>query len=327
MYIYLETKSTDPCYNLAFEEYCLKNLPQYPKIMLLWQNENAVIIGRYQNALNEINQTAARRENVVVVRRSTGGGSVYHDLGNLNYSFITPAAKLSSVNLEEVAAPLLSALRKLGIEAEVQGRNDIVVNGLKISGTAQCLYKDRLLHHGTLLYDTDLTVLQKVLAVDSSKLASKGVKSVLSRVANIKEITQSEKNISDFWLNLLDALPGKKRITLTDEQLLEITKLAQEKYASSEWNIGKTPAYTISNSKRFPGGKLEIGLDVRKGIIADIRINGDFLGLISAKGIEHALTGLNYSREIISRAIAELPLSLHLGNINSEEFLSCLFPD
>lgn len=327
MYKYLETESTNPFYNLAFEEYCLKNLRQHPRIMLLWQNENSVIIGRYQNAQSEINQTAVKRENVTVVRRSTGGGAVYHDLGNLNYSFITPAEKLSFVKLEIIAAPLLSALHKLGIEAEVQGRNDIVINGLKISGTAQCLHKDRLLHHGTLLYDTDLSMLQKVLSVDTTKLSSKGVKSVLSRVTNIKEITKSNKTTLDFWQDLLGALPDREKITLTDEQLSEITKLADEKYASQEWTMGKSPAYTIKNSKRFSGGKLEITLAVRKGLINNLRISGDFLGLLPAEGLESALTDLAYDKEIIARAIERLPLSLHLGNISEEEFLSCLFPD
>lgn len=327
MYKYLETKSTDPFYNLAFEEYCLKNLTQHPRIMLLWQNENSVIIGRYQNAQSEINQTVVKKENVTVVRRSTGGGAVYHDLGNLNYSFITPAEKLSSVKLEIIAAPLLSALHKLGIEAEVQGRNDIVVKDLKISGTAQRLHKDRLLHHGTLLYDTDLSMLQKVLSVDTTKLSSKGVKSVLSRVTNIKEITKSNKTTLDFWQDLLGALPDREKITLTDEQLSEITKLADEKYASQEWTMGKSPAYTIRNSKRFPGGKLEITLAVRKGLINNLRISGDFLGLLPAEGLESALTDLAYDKEIIARAIERLPLSLHLGNISEEEFLSCLFPD
>lgn len=327
MYKYLETESTNPFYNLAFEEYCLKNLRQHPRIMLLWQNENSVIIGRYQNAQSEINQTAVKRENVTVVRRSTGGGAVYHDLGNLNYSFITPAEKLSSVKLEIIAEPLLSALHKLGIEAEVQGRNDIVINGLKISGTAQCLHKDRLLHHGTLLYDTDLSMLQKVLSVDTTKLSSKGVKSVLSRVTNIKEITKSNKTTLDFWQDLLGALPDREKITLTDEQLSEITKLADEKYASQEWTMGKSPAYTIKNSKRFSGGKLEITLAVRKGLINNLRISGDFLGLLPAEGLEGALTDLVYDRDIVARAIERLPLSLHLGSISEEEFLSCLFPD
>ncbi len=327
MYKYLETASFDPCYNLAFEEYCLTSLTQYPRIMLLWQNENAVIIGRYQNALSEINQSAAMRYGVTVVRRSTGGGAVYHDLGNLNYSFITPAEKLSAINLKVAAAPLLSALHELGINAEVQGRNDIVVDGLKISGTAQRLYKDRLLHHGTLLYDTDLSVLQKVLSVDSTKLTSKGIKSVRSRVANIKQITRSNKTTRDFWQDLLGALPDTEKITLTAEQLSEVRRLAQEKYASREWNIGKTPAYKINSSKRFPGGKLEAGLDVRNGIITGIRISGDFLGLISAEGIENALTNLTYDKTIVAQALENLPLQLHLGSISAEEFLSCLFPD
>ena len=172
MYCYLETESHDPAYNLAFEEYCLQELTQYNKILLLWQNAKAVIIGRYQNWQNEVDEEAVRRLGVKVIRRSTGGGAVYHDLGNLNYSFITPAPDLATLNLATVAAPLLSALQKMGIQATAQGRNDIVLDGRKISGTAQSLRRNRLLHHGTLLFDSDLTMLDTVLRADPTKLIS-----------------------------------------------------------------------------------------------------------------------------------------------------------
>jgi lipoate-protein ligase A len=185
--IYSETNSLDPTWNLAFEEYCLLELTQFERIMLLWQNDNAIIVGRFQNAENEINIDAVKNIGAKVVKRTTGGGTVYHDLGNLNYSFIYPVNGLGNLDLTAVSVPMVHALNRIGVPAEIQGRNDIVIDGKKISGTAQRYHKGRFLHHGTLLFDSNLDVLQNVLNVDATKIASKGIASVRSRVTNIKE--------------------------------------------------------------------------------------------------------------------------------------------
>jgi len=325
MYAYLETSSHDPAFNLAFEEYCLLNLTEYPRIILLWQNKNAIIIGRYQNAINEVDQRAVKSQGAKVIRRSTGGGAVYHDLGNLNYSFITPAHGLTSVDLATVAQPLITALNKMGIGAEVSGRNDIVLNGYKISGTAQCLRKDRLLHHGTLLYSTDFSIMSKLLTVDTTKLMSKGVKSISSRVGNIKDLMYWDKSILDFWQELRAAFPQLHQISLSEKQISEVKTLAQSKYSSWEWNYGKAPGYSIFNSKRFSGGKVEVNLEVKKGIISNISISGDFLGLVPLLDLEQALIGLRYERDTVALTLAAMPLSLYLGSISTDEFLSCLF--
>ncbi len=325
MYCYLETESHDPAYNLVFEEYCLQKLTQYNKILLLWQNANAVIIGRYQNWQNEVDEEAVRRLGVKVIRRSTGGGAVYHDLGNLNYSFITPAPDLATLNLATVAAPLLSALQKMGIQATAQGRNDIVLDGRKISGTAQSLRRNRLLHHGTLLFDSDLTMLDTVLRTDPTKLISKGVKSVRSRVVNIKEHLGWEISLSEFWQQLLSALPSMTKVILNQSQLAEIRQLAAAKYASPDWNQGQEPPGTLSCSKRFPGGKVEVNLSIAKGRIQNLKISGDFLGLVPISVLEQALIGLPYEKDSAAAILATLPLNLYLGDISAAEFISCLF--
>lgn len=222
--IYMETGSVDPTWNLAFEEYCFTQMTEYPRIMLLWQNDNAVIVGRYQNAEREVNAQAAKNLGVKVVRRSTGGGAVYHDMGNLNYSFIMPVDDPESIDFTESAKPMVDALRSIGIQAESRGRNDIELDGRKISGTAQSYVKGRLLHHGTLLYDSNMAVLRDVLNVDASKIASKGIASVKSRVVNIKEAMGWDTDMPAFWRDLLAAFPGMERRELDGAGLEEVRR-------------------------------------------------------------------------------------------------------
>ncbi|WP_119066334.1 lipoate--protein ligase [Aggregatilinea lenta] len=328
--IYMETKSLDPTWNLAFEEYCLTELTQYPEIMLLWQNENAIIVGRYQNAEKEVNVEAAQALGTRVVRRSTGGGTVYHDLGNLNYSFILSVDDPKSADLSVVAKPVVNALRRLGVPAEIQGRNDIVVDGKKISGTAQRFTRGRLLHHGTLLFDSDLSVLQSVLNVDATKIASKGIASVKSRVTNIKPYLppDSSADIYAFWQALLAAFAEEQEIvrhTLSEQDLEQIKHLQQTKYRTWDWSTASAPAFEYVNSKRFPGGKLDICLDVKGGTIAECVISGDFMGLVSLDGLVSNLIGVKYHPADVLAALKLLDLSLFLGSITADDVVQAMF--
>ena len=268
--IYIETHSTDPTWNLAFEEYCLRELVQFERILLLWQNDNAIIIGRYQNAESEINLEAARSLDTKIVRRPSGGGAVYHDLGNLNYTFIYPIDGLNRLDISVYAGPMVKALNQIGVPAEIKGRNDLLLEGKKISGTAQRIQKGRLMHHGTLLYDSDLDSLESVLQVDKAKVASKGIASIRSRVTNIKDYLPEGrfKDVKAFWQALLDAFDEEEPLTrfeLTPEMLVEVEKLQKEKYQSWDWNFGKAPAFEYKNSQRYPFGKLEIQANIKKG--------------------------------------------------------------
>lgn len=328
--IYIETHSLDPTWNLAFEEYCLKELVQFERIMLLWQNDNAIIIGRYQNAENEVNLAAARELGTRIVRRPSGGGTVYHDLGNLNYTFIYPIEGLNRLDFSFYAAPMVKALNKIGVPAEIRGRNDLLLDGKKISGTAQRIYKGRLMHHGTLLYDSDLDALERVLHVDSEKVASKGVASIRSRVTNIKHhLPEGQFNdVREFWQALLAAFSEEDPLTpfnLTPEMLAGVETLQKEKYQTWEWNFGRAPAFEYQNSRRFPNGKLEIQVNVKKGLIQACKISGDFMGLKDLEPLESALEDIKYNPADVRAALDRIDLPFYLGGIGAEEFVQCMF--
>lgn len=252
---YLETGSQDPAYNLAFEETVLRGRQQ-EDYLLLWQNDNTIVIGQNQNAEAEINRAFVEAHGIHVVRRTTGGGAVYHDLGNLNYSFITDAGDAERLTMERFTRPVVEALRGLGLRAEASGRNDILVEGRKVSGTAQRLMGKRILHHGTLLFDSNPEMVAGALNVDPAKFQSKSSKSVRSRVGNIRAFLKEDMDLPAFWSYLKEALAGDGLMpdSLTREELAAVEKLRQEKYATWEWTFGRSPKYSMTNRRRWDGG-------------------------------------------------------------------------
>lgn len=318
--LYLETHSTDPAYNLAFEEYVLTNY-RHGNILILWQNDNAVIIGRNQNTAEEINQNFVDQHGIHVIRRNTGGGAVYHDMGNLNYSFIADADSIDKDAIRYFLEPVVEALRDLGLDAQCSGRNDILVSGKKVSGTAQQLSKGRLLHHGTLLFDSNPDMISGALNPDPTKFQSKSVKSVRSRVGNIREHLGADMDIHSFWLHLKTRLLGSDfmEITLSETDLAAINELKATKYDTWEWNYGKSPKFQMRCKKRFLGGLLDIHLSVAGGCISAIQIFGDFLALSPIIDVESALLGCPYHRDGLLTALQDLDLSLYLGGITAEE--------
>ena len=320
---YLETESTDPAYNLAFEEYVQTNRRE-GNYLILWQNRNAVIIGRNQNAEAEINREFVDSHGICVVRRNTGGGAVYHDLGNLNYSFLTDAAAPEDRSATTFTAPVVEALKNLGLEAAASGRNDILVSGHKVSGTAQYLMKGRLLHHGTLLFDSDLSAVSGALNPDPTKFQSKGIKSVRSRVGNIRQFLPKDLTLSEFWAYLKTSLADTLiPSSLTAEELAAVEALKQEKYDTWQWNYGKSPQYRQVSRKRLPGGLLELHMTVDRGIIQALQICGDFLALTPVEPLEQALIGCPCRADAISAVLGQQDLSC-LGAIAPEEFISVL---
>ena len=324
--IYLETGSQDPAYNLAFEEYVLAHRTE-GDYLSLWQNDNTVVIGRNQNAEEEIDRAFVEAHGVRVVRRTTGGGAVYHDLGNLNYSFITGAGEAENLAMERFTRPVAGALRGLGLQAEASGRNDILVEGKKVSGTAQRLLNGRLLHHGTLLFDTDPDMVAGALRADPEKFRSKSAKSVRSRVGNIRAFLRQDMDLPAFWAYLKTALAGEGFVTgaLTPEELEAVEALKRSRYDAWEWNFGRSPAYDMVNKRRWDGGSLEVRASVKEGRITGIAFRGDFLSRCSLDPLEKALEGVRFRREDAAGVLGRYPLRDCFGEITGEEILNTMF--
>ncbi len=324
---YIETKSNSPYYNLAFEEYVLTHCTE-GDILMLWQNDNTIVVGQNQNTEVEIDRKYVEEKGIHVVRRNTGGGAVYHDMGNLNYSFITDAGDIEKMSLEHFMKPVVKALQALGLDAEITGRNDILVNGKKVSGTAQRLCKNRILHHGTLLFDSDLTVVAQALRAAPEKFWSKSAKSVQSRVGNIRECLQEDMTMEMFWNYLKTALSetGIMEISLGEAALAEVAELKEKKYDTWEWNFGKTSEFSRRNRKYFQDkGGMEVLLHAEKGRITDIRFMGDFLSRRDTRDIHDAVIGQRYEKNEVASVLQRFPLGDYFGGITTEEILDVMF--
>ena len=324
--IYLETGSTNPFYNLAFEETVLsKRLEK--DYLILWQNDNTVVVGQNQNTSAEIHQEFIARHGIQVVRRSTGGGAVYHDLGNLNYSFITDIDHAETLVKERFTLPIVNALQSLGLDAQASGRNDILVSGHKVSGTAQRILGKRILHHGTLLFDSNLDMVQGALRPEPLKLASKGIQSVRSRVGNIRTFLSTDMDLPAFWAYLRKALASSQAMTdtLSAAEFSAVKALQEKKYSTWEWNYGKSPQYAFTSKEKWPGGILEIRLTVESGCIADIAIYGDFLSTTPLDHVKKLLKGCRMERSAVTAALQKIYTPYYFGEITRDEVVETMF--
>ncbi len=305
-YRFINNTSTDPNYNLALEEWLMKNCDD--DVFILWQNSPTVVIGRYQNAYAEVNIPFAEKNGISVVRRISGGGAVYHDLGNLNFTFIIKDEG-DGIDFVRFLTPIKEALASLGIETEISGRNDLLMNGKKISGSAQCRKFGKVLHHGTLLIDVDADMLSNVLNVSAEKLSSKGISSVRSRITNIKDV-YPEIEINAIKEALTERLCGV-RLELTESEIAEVMVLADEKYSSWEYVFGNSKALSKTVTKRFDGGSIEISFDAENGIIKDINIRGDFFADGEISMLEESLIGCRLFLGDLISALEKADCSIH----------------
>lgn len=313
--------SADPYFNLAAEQYLLDS--GLNDLLILWRNSPAVIIGRNQNAYSEINEAYVREKHIAVVRRLTGGGAVFHDLGNINYTFITPAADGGALDFRRFCSPVVDALRNLGADAEMSGRNDILIEGRKISGSAQCVRNGKTMHHGTLLYSADLSYIAGSLNVHPDKLGSKGIKSVSSRVANITDFIVDKMNAPQFMDYLETRFEGE-RTEFTPEMTAQIQKLADTVYSTWEWNYGQSKAYDKNMRRYFSFGLVEISLSLDGGIIRDIKITGDFFGRCGIDLLEKTLRGTRCDYKNLSEKLCSVNINDYIMGADPENIASLI---
>jgi lipoate---protein ligase len=327
--LFIDNKGiTDPRINLAIEEYALKNLDINETYLLFYINEPSIIIGKNQNSIEEINTDYVENGGIHVVRRLSGGGAVYHDLGNLNFSFITKDDGESFHNFRKFTEPVVEALKKLGVNAELSGRNDLLAEGRKISGNAQFSTKGRMFSHGTLLFNSEMDHIVSALKVKKDKIESKGIKSVRSRVANISEFVSEKISIEEFRSLLLNFIFEGNEITeyiLTEEDWEKIHQLSKERYQNWDWNYGKSPKFNLQHSHRFPVGQIDVRLEVNKGIIENCKIYGDFFGVGDVSEIEDKLLGLRYEKNKLEEALRDVDISYYFGNVSKEEFINLIY--
>ena len=325
--LYINNNSTNPYFNLAAEEYLLKE--KNDECFMLWRNEPCIVIGKNQNTISEINIDYVKENDITVVRRLSGGGAVFHDLGNLNFTFIVNDKENSFTNFKKFTQPIIEVLKSLNVYAEFSGRNDLTIEGKKFSGNAQYNYKNRVLHHGTLLFSSDMTNLSTALKVKPIKFEGKGVKSVGSRVTNISQHLTEPLGIIEFKDLIMNYImysnKGQSFYEFSENDLEIINKMKNDKYSTWDWNFGSSPKYSFTNHKKYLGGNVEFNLNVEKGIIKEIKLFGDFFGKCDVLEIEKSLTGIKHSEEAIRQVLGRFDINNYFSNISIDDLIAGMF--
>ncbi|MDR4887146.1 lipoate--protein ligase [Fredinandcohnia sp. QZ13] len=328
--LFIDNKGiNDPQINLAIEEYALKNLDINETYLLFYINAPSIIIGKNQNTIEEINTQYVEENGIKVVRRLSGGGAVYHDLGNLNFSFITKDDGESFHNYKKFTEPVIEALHKLGVNAQLSGRNDIEVEGRKISGNAQFSTRGRMFSHGTLMFDSEIDHVVSALKVKKDKIESKGIKSVRSRVANISEFLTEKITIEEFRQMLLQYIFNTEgeipEYKLTEKDWEKIHEISKERYQNWDWNYGKSPKFNYQHTHRFPVGSIDVRLEVQKGTIENCKIYGDFFGVGDVEEIEKRLIGTKYEKAELEKALEGIDIQHYFGKITKDDFINLIY--
>jgi len=324
--------TTDARLNLALEEHVLRNKVTEDDLLLFYVNAPAIIIGRNQNTIEEINSDLVDARGVRVVRRVSGGGAVYHDLGNLNFSFMTRDVNTRFNRYDLFNKPVVEVLRELGVPAEIGGRNDILANGRKISGNAQFATAGRMFSHGTLLLDSNLDDVTATLKPKPGKVESKGVKSIRSRVANISEFLSEPIFVDELRDRILERIFGARDRALIPSLVINAAdwqaarELVERRYGNWNWNYGENPPSNVQRAQRFPAGEIDVRLDVHGGRITGARFFGDFMGRSEVVELESRLQGLVYDRAALAEALADIDMRQYFGEIDHADVLGLLAP-
>ena len=316
----IQRSETDPYYNLAAEEYLLKTATV--NTFMTWRNEPSVIIGKHQNTSREINHTFVDSLHLPVIRRITGGGTVYHDLGNINYSFIYTDRKENLVDFRFFTKPVILFLKELGLDASFEGKNNITIEGLKVSGNSAHIHRNKVLHHGTLLFNTDLDKLEKAIAGREEHYNDKSVRSVRAAVTNIsgllKDETTLEGFIHMFRQFIINYFPGAYRDELTSHEKESILRLAEEKYKTNVWNFGYSPEYRYDDDFETPEGKFSVSLIVKDGLIRKAEIIGPEKHIEISRRLSEILNDTFHEKKSISERLKKVTFA----SINEEQLMN-----
>lgn len=333
--IFVPHDMTDPRINLALEAFLLQEMKTDEPILYFFINEPSIIVGRNQNTIEEINQEYVDEKGIHVIRRLSGGGAVYHDFGNLNFSFVMPDDGNSFRDFAKVTKPIVEALHELGVTgAELKGRNDLVVGDKKFSGNAMYATNGRMFAHGTIMFDSEIDEVVNALKVRADKIASKGIKSIRSRVTNIKPLLgegHEDMSTQDFAQALLfkifgvESMDEIKTYTLTEEDWEKVHAISAKYHSNWDWNYGRSPKFELERRKRFPIGSVEMKLNVAKGAISEIKIHGDFFGLGEIKDVEDLLTGVKYEKDALKEAIDTIDIAKYFGNITADDLFELIY--
>ena len=333
--LFVPNENNDPRINLAIEIFLLQDMKVDEPILLFYINEPSIIIGRNQNTIEEINKDYVDAHGIHVVRRFSGGGAVYHDFGNLNFSFIMPDDGNSFRDFEKLTKPIVQALHEMGVEgAQLKGRNDLVIDDMKFSGNAMYATNGRMFAHGTIMFDSDINEVVNALKVRKDKIESKGIKSIRSRVTNIKPFLPKDKQDmtteafrEEILLKIfgVDSVDQVKTYTLTEEDWVKINEISDKYYRNWDWNYGKSPAFDIERRKRFPIGSIEVRFNVQEGKITEAKIYGDFFGLGDIADVEQAFIGTRYDKSALKDVIDQIDVKKYFGNITPEDLLELVY--
>ena len=319
MTYYFDTHSSDPFYNLAFEEYFFNKKKDGETYLILWQNADTVVVGRYQNIYQEIDLNYARENDIKIVRRNSGGGSVFHDIGNLNFSVVYDFP--TSDSIEDILKPFISTLCTLGVNPKLHGRNDIFVNGYKISGLAQYIRESKILYHGTLLVNSDLSKIEKVLTRNSKIFDSLSYPSKKSAVCNLCDVLNEKISISEIKKLIISNYEFISDYNVSETEKAEINKLAQSKYKKDEWNYGYMPEFNFVNKKRFKGGTVEVNAIIENNCIKQLEFRGDFFAKKDINELEQIFENIDLSEDL-QRVINKIEIEEYINDVYSSDILS-----